>query len=73
MTIPSPTPWQPIDTHPRHEDIVLLRHADGCRTLGWWNPEGEFFQHARGRWVKGEWQAETPTHWIPIPPEEIDE
>jgi len=68
----TPPRWHPIGTHPRHEDVVLLRMADGCRTLGWWEPSGAYFEHARGRWVDGVWQAETPTHWCPIPPEEID-
>jgi hypothetical protein len=64
------TEWQPIDTAPRDNSIILLAGIDdlGDQVVGegywetylWWNGE-----HNDPEWSWG-WEAE-PTHWMPMP------
>jgi len=61
--VPDFRPWQPIETAPKDEDVLLYQRGEGVRA-GYWDDE-----HG---WLAVETQGLTggkiqPTHWMPLP------
>ncbi len=66
--------WQPIETHPKHSDLVWL--TDGkqieiglyCKTTHWDWHFVDGFHDEEPRFIHNAWVRRTggPTHWMPI-------
>ena len=54
--------WQPIDTHPRYQNLVLL--TDGRKQLT------GYYGGANSGWRTSDTASmwPEPTHWMPLPP-----
>ena len=63
-----PHQWQPIETAPKDQEILLgLADGDEFRTaLGSWEIVDE--PPEAGRWTASLWWGAEPTHWMEIPP-----
>lgn len=67
---PSPTPadevnrraWQPIGTHPTHDDDVLLLMPDGDIVIGFWRDDAKAWDNTESGWIR-----ETPARWASLP------
>ena len=51
--------WQPIETAPKDESIILVYSTEDGWAVATWN-DGNW-------WTDGGW-SHYPTHWMPLPP-----
>lgn len=72
--------WQPIETAPKDDDLILLYlEGSGVRPGYWdddqrWDDKLKRYVEGNGRWLAvesqcltgGGWQT-APTHWMPLP------
>ena len=74
--------WQPIETAPKHKEVLVWRKDSGCFIAQLTTPsdilserelEGCDFPDDFEAWFSwgAGWQegSEMPTHWMPLPPE----
>lgn len=72
---PSPAPrqtadetgWQPIETAPKDEDVLLFSDDDGVRSGYWYDlePESQFWYAVETQGITG--GRMKATHWMPLP------
>ena len=64
-----PHQWQPIDTAPKDQEVLLgLAGSNGfLRAIGHWEVHDEP-PFDGGRWTATVWWGAVPTHWMAIPP-----
>lgn len=57
--------WQPIETAPKNERLLLLRQKDGDE---WSGTFVGYWSHSRSSWMYGIGRRiPNPTHWMPLP------
>lgn len=71
--------WQKIETAPKDGTMILLWCAPASMVIGRWEREASFgdgredapgwqvFNCEEDPWYSWAWQADTPTHWQPLP------